>query len=200
MWFFRVTCGALQLKDYPIPPGDFPMRYLTLILSLICMLFTAHTAKADKRVAFVVGNGAYKNVAQLPNPPIDAKSMAERAAQCRLRRGGRHQPHPRQDDREAARIRQEGARRRRRAVLLCRPRHRHQRHQLSAAGRRRHQIRNGRQARQRDQYRSHARPDHERCQGQAGVPRCLPRQSVRRQDQVEFGDPQRLGADRALRK
>ena len=52
------------------------MRYLTLILSLICMLFTAHTAKADKRVAFVVGNGAYKNVAQLPNPPIDAKAMA----------------------------------------------------------------------------------------------------------------------------
>jgi hypothetical protein len=52
------------------------MRYLTVILSLICMLFTAHTAKADKRVAFVVGNGAYKNVAQLPNPPIDAKAMA----------------------------------------------------------------------------------------------------------------------------
>jgi uncharacterized caspase-like protein len=52
------------------------MRYLTVILSLICMLVTAHTAKADKRVAFVVGNGAYKNVAQLPNPPIDASAMA----------------------------------------------------------------------------------------------------------------------------
>jgi hypothetical protein len=52
------------------------MRYLTVILSLICILVTAHTAKADKRVAFVVGNGAYKNVAQLPNPPIDAKAMA----------------------------------------------------------------------------------------------------------------------------
>ena len=36
----------------------------------------AVAAKADKRVAFVVGNGAYKNVAQLPNPPIDAKAMA----------------------------------------------------------------------------------------------------------------------------
>lgn len=52
------------------------MRYLTLILSLICMVFTAHSAKADRRVAFVVGNGAYKNVQALPNPPIDAKSMA----------------------------------------------------------------------------------------------------------------------------
>ena len=52
------------------------MRYHSIVLSLICVLFTAHSALADKRVAFVVGNGAYKNVAQLPNPPIDAKAMA----------------------------------------------------------------------------------------------------------------------------
>jgi uncharacterized caspase-like protein len=52
------------------------MRYLTFLVSLICMLFSAESAFADKRVAFVVGNGAYKNVAQLPNPPIDANAMA----------------------------------------------------------------------------------------------------------------------------
>jgi peptidoglycan hydrolase-like protein with peptidoglycan-binding domain len=53
------------------------MRYLAVFFSLICMTFTTVTAaKADRRVAFVVGNGAYKNVAQLPNPPIDAKAMA----------------------------------------------------------------------------------------------------------------------------
>src|ERR1700736_5289255 len=52
------------------------MRYLTLIVSVICMAFAATAAKADRRVAFVVGNGAYKNVAQLPNPPIDAKAIA----------------------------------------------------------------------------------------------------------------------------
>src|SRR6201986_2381845 len=52
------------------------MRYLTIFLSLICMLFVTDAAQADKRVAFVVGNGAYKNVAALPNPPIDAKAMA----------------------------------------------------------------------------------------------------------------------------
>jgi len=33
-------------------------------------------AKADRKVAFVVGNGTYKNVAPLPNPPVDAKAMA----------------------------------------------------------------------------------------------------------------------------
>src|SRR5689334_24082404 len=52
------------------------MRYFTLLLSLICMALTATAAQADRRVAFVVGNGAYKNVAQLPNPPIDAKAIA----------------------------------------------------------------------------------------------------------------------------
>jgi uncharacterized caspase-like protein len=52
------------------------MRYLALLLSLFCMLCSADPALADKRVAFVVGNGAYKNVPQLPNPPIDAKAIA----------------------------------------------------------------------------------------------------------------------------
>jgi hypothetical protein len=65
----------LQLKFFD-STGGFQMRHLTVVFSLICMLFSAHAAKADKRVAFVVGNGAYKNVAQLPNPPIDAKAMA----------------------------------------------------------------------------------------------------------------------------
>jgi hypothetical protein len=41
------------------------------------LLVSANVAKADKRVAFVVGNGAYKNVAPLPNPATDAKSMAK---------------------------------------------------------------------------------------------------------------------------
>ncbi len=31
---------------------------------------------AEKRVALVIGNGAYKNVANLPNPPKDAEAMA----------------------------------------------------------------------------------------------------------------------------
>src|SRR3984885_1765821 len=52
------------------------MRFLIAALSIAGLLVSATVAKADKRVAFVVGNGAYKNVAQLPNPPMDAKSMA----------------------------------------------------------------------------------------------------------------------------
>jgi len=52
------------------------MRFLIIALSVVGMLVSANAAKADRRVAFVVGNGAYKNVAPLPNPPIDAKAMA----------------------------------------------------------------------------------------------------------------------------
>jgi hypothetical protein len=53
------------------------MRYLIAALSVAGFLASADAALADKRVAFVVGNGAYKNVAALPNPAIDARSMAK---------------------------------------------------------------------------------------------------------------------------
>src|ERR1700750_3316496 len=52
------------------------MRFLLAALSIAGLLVSAPVAKADRRVAFVVGNGAYKNVAQLPNPPVDAQAMA----------------------------------------------------------------------------------------------------------------------------
>jgi Caspase domain/Putative peptidoglycan binding domain len=52
------------------------MRLLIIALSVIGILASSNVAKAERRVAFVVGNGAYKNAAQLANPPIDAKSMA----------------------------------------------------------------------------------------------------------------------------
>jgi uncharacterized caspase-like protein len=53
------------------------MRFLIAAISAIALLVSANSAMADKRVAFVVGNGAYKNVASLPNPAMDAKSMAK---------------------------------------------------------------------------------------------------------------------------
>jgi hypothetical protein len=52
------------------------MRSFTIALSLSCVMLTAQAARADRRVAFVVGNGSYTSVTQLPNPPIDAKAMA----------------------------------------------------------------------------------------------------------------------------
>ncbi|WP_024513811.1 caspase family protein [Bradyrhizobium sp. Tv2a-2] len=53
------------------------MRVLLAAMSLAALLVSSQTALADKRVAFVVGNSAYKNVPLLPNPVVDAKSMAK---------------------------------------------------------------------------------------------------------------------------
>jgi uncharacterized caspase-like protein len=52
------------------------MRLLILAISVIGILLSSNVAKADRRVAFVVGNGAYTNVRALPNPPSDAKAIA----------------------------------------------------------------------------------------------------------------------------
>jgi uncharacterized caspase-like protein len=52
------------------------MRFMIAAISAATFLISTVTAQADKRVAFVVGNGAYKNVAALPNPATDAISMA----------------------------------------------------------------------------------------------------------------------------
>jgi uncharacterized caspase-like protein len=51
------------------------MRFLVVALVAIGIVASSSVARADKRVAFVVGNGAYRNVATLPNPPVDAKAM-----------------------------------------------------------------------------------------------------------------------------
>jgi uncharacterized caspase-like protein len=52
------------------------MRFLMAALSIAGLPISTNAALADKRVAFVVGNSAYRNVAPLPNPALDAKSMA----------------------------------------------------------------------------------------------------------------------------
>jgi uncharacterized caspase-like protein len=52
------------------------MRILSALASMFLITLTASAAHAERRVAFVVGNGAYKNVAPLPNPSVDAKAMA----------------------------------------------------------------------------------------------------------------------------
>src|SRR5437879_7936579 len=53
------------------------MRFLIAAMTAAAFLVSTDAALADKRVAFVVGNGAYKNVAPLPNPAVDAKSIAK---------------------------------------------------------------------------------------------------------------------------
>jgi Caspase domain/Putative peptidoglycan binding domain len=49
-----------------------------IALALVCTPVLSDTAWAQKRVALVIGNSAYKNVPGLPNPTRDAKAMAEK--------------------------------------------------------------------------------------------------------------------------
>ena len=53
------------------------MRWLwTLALGLTMLSLIQTNALADKRVALVIGNGAYAHAAHLPNPPHDAEDVA----------------------------------------------------------------------------------------------------------------------------
>src|SRR5262245_16915160 len=45
--------------------------------ALLLMPLTSSAAWAQKRVALIIGNGAYQNVAKLPNPLKDANAIAE---------------------------------------------------------------------------------------------------------------------------
>jgi hypothetical protein len=53
------------------------LSFLPLSAVIVTMSFFSAPAIADKRVALVVGNGAYRNVAQLDNPANDARLLAD---------------------------------------------------------------------------------------------------------------------------
>jgi hypothetical protein len=50
---------------------------VAVLLLLTGPLLPAGPANANDRVALVIGNGAYRDVAPLPNPPNDAKAVAQ---------------------------------------------------------------------------------------------------------------------------
>lgn len=58
-------------------PRLISMTYLVLLLaSLLVLPLRPAAADVEKRVALVIGNGAYKVAPPLPNPPVDAKAVA----------------------------------------------------------------------------------------------------------------------------
>src|SRR5215469_9087734 len=52
------------------------MRAWAVVISLLAWLMTSAGAQAERRVALVIGNGAYRDVASLPNSAGDASAMA----------------------------------------------------------------------------------------------------------------------------
>jgi uncharacterized caspase-like protein len=59
-------------------PADMSKSRATCIAGLLSIVFllSGHSAKAEKRVALVVGNAAYQHAAPLINPQRDARSIA----------------------------------------------------------------------------------------------------------------------------
>jgi hypothetical protein len=55
--------------------GGRPRAWL-LALTLLASTLLALPAEAARRVALVVGNGAYQNVTRLPNPTRDARAIS----------------------------------------------------------------------------------------------------------------------------
>ena len=56
---------------------DFSWPRLASVCLAVLVASIANPAAAEKRVALVIGNGAYTKVPQLPNPPHDAAAMAD---------------------------------------------------------------------------------------------------------------------------
>jgi len=66
-----------SVPQFSLPRGESMTGrdMLRVVVALIFVLFTPHAAFAEKRVALVVGNSAYKHAAELANPKNDAVDM-----------------------------------------------------------------------------------------------------------------------------
>ncbi len=51
---------------------------LVSTIIVLCVLLSGLPAKADKRIALVIGNGAYRKTSHLANPQHDARAVAEK--------------------------------------------------------------------------------------------------------------------------
>ena len=81
-------------------------RFGWLALALISlMLATATSARAEKRIALLIGNGAYIKVPKLPNPPNDAAAMGDLFAQADLQAFLQDEPSDQEAVQALARIR-----------------------------------------------------------------------------------------------
>lgn len=60
------------------PGGPTTMTHLTtLLLALVLACWSSAAARAEKRVALVIGNGAYAHTTPLANPANDARAIAD---------------------------------------------------------------------------------------------------------------------------
>ena len=86
-WKATRSCGSLSAEPLNIDRGRRArgtmlgltggVRRQFLLVGLLLALLVSFPALAEKRIALVIGNGAYMKAPMLPNPRNDAASMAE---------------------------------------------------------------------------------------------------------------------------
>ena len=158
-------------------PGNIDAPVTALVVAMLALCFASQSALAEKRVALVIGNSNYQNVAPLRSR--QRRHRRRRDVQEGVVRRGRIAPRPEIHGNApgAARFHRQGARRGYRGDLFRRSRARGRRSQLRRAGRCHPRARRGCRRRShlaepdfpRGRARDQAAPDH---------PRRLPRQSV----------------------
>jgi uncharacterized caspase-like protein len=80
----HINCARIVIVSFDVSVGfhcrfgSFLMRALLgIVLTIWLTLLAGQPALADRRVALVIGNSGYQNVARLGNPANDAAAMAE---------------------------------------------------------------------------------------------------------------------------
>src|SRR3984885_4850014 len=69
--------AAWMLGSSGLPMGDLRMRAVLAILLAVCSTWLFNQpAFAEKRVALVIGNAAYRNVGRLANPANDSEAIS----------------------------------------------------------------------------------------------------------------------------
>ena len=145
----------------------------------------AQPADQGRRIALVIGVGAYKNAPVLRNPPNDAAAVAKAFREL----GFAEVIEVQDPTRAALEVRfhvvwRQDARRRLGGGLLCRPRHAGGRAQLPDPNRRQARERPPRGLRNAGARQGHRQPERHKEAGTRD-PRCLPRQSVPEADKAD---------------
>src|SRR5260370_5476616 len=69
-------CDRCRARSTPWTRRDQLRRLARVALAVTWLAMATGAARAETRVALVIGNGAYRSVPSLDNPPNDAKDVA----------------------------------------------------------------------------------------------------------------------------
>src|SRR5690242_12828341 len=70
-------CSECRQSRWSNFVGDVMRKIALALTAIFSLVFASDAALAEKRVALVIGNSAYQNAPQLPNPARDAAAIGD---------------------------------------------------------------------------------------------------------------------------